>query len=59
MYIAAELLTEVADVFNYLPPFRALGLRINYALYGNIDVIWIPNSFFDFHLILVLTADIK
>ena len=52
-----EFLPDVADVFNYLPPFRNLSLRINYALYVN--VIWISNSLSDCPIILVLTADIK
>jgi len=59
MYIAVEFLPDVTDVFNYLPPFRTLSLRINYALYGYVDVIWIPNSFSDCHIRVMLTADVK
>jgi len=45
MCIAAEFLPDVTDVFNYLLQFRNLGLRVNYTLYGYVDVIWIPNYF--------------
>lgn len=58
MYIVVEFIPDITDVFNYLPPFRTLSLRINNALYGYVDVIWIPNSFSDYHTKLVLTADI-
>jgi hypothetical protein len=57
--LAVEFLTDVADFFNYLPPFLTLRLRINYALYGYVYVTWIPNSFPDCHIILVSTSDIK
>jgi len=59
MCIAVEFLPDVADVFNCLPQFRTLSLRINYALYGYFNVIWIPISFSDCHIILVMTAYIK